>query len=146
MWAEMVPPRPSFLSWILTALGYKYTIVLPLSALVCFVLTLIIVARGKGPMAGAALVLIVPVPMLIGVFAAIEGGIGAYRIIATLENSRPPGHSATVKSTLLVAPWVGMLLMAPSYALAALGLCFRSFSADPESAESRELRSRTPGF
>jgi hypothetical protein len=49
-------PAQSFLSWILVALGFKYAILLPASALLGFVLTLVIVARGKGPMAGVALV------------------------------------------------------------------------------------------
>jgi len=134
--------QQSFLSWILTALGFKYAILLPVSALVCFVLTLIVVVRGKGPMAGVALVLIIPVPLLIGVFAAIEGGISSYKVIATLATDPAPGQVAAVISTLLVAPMVGMLLMAPSYILATLGSLFRSFSADPESLtpQIRKLR------
>lgn len=141
MQPELVPPRPSYLSWILTALGYKYSILLPLSALVGFVFTLIIVLRGKGSMAGVALLLIIPVPFLMGVFAAVEGGISAYRIIATLENTPSPGHFAAVISTLLVAPMVGMLLMVPGYVLATLGAFFRSFSADPESHAGPEPNS-----
>jgi hypothetical protein len=69
----------------------------------------------------------------------LQGGIGAYRTITTLEKTRPPGHFAAVISTLLVAPMVGMLLMAPSYILAILGSLIRSFSADPNvSSERRE--------
>jgi hypothetical protein len=132
MQPELAPVQRSFLSWMLTALGFKYAALLPLSALVGFVLTLIIVARGKGPMAAVALVFIVPVPFLIGVFAAIEGAVNAYMLIATLETAPPPSHFAAVISTVLVAPMVGMSLMAPSYILATLGSFFRSFSAGPE--------------
>jgi hypothetical protein len=132
MQPELGPVQQSFLSWIVTALGFKYAILLPVSALVGFVLTLIVVVRGKGPMAGVALVLIMPVPLLIGVFAAIEGGISSYMQIARLANGPAPGQDAAVISTLLVAPMVGMSLMAPSYILAMLGSVIRSFSADPK--------------
>ena len=139
MQPELEPAQQSFLSWIFMALGFRYAILLPVSALVSFVLTLIVVVRGKGPMASVALVLIVPVPLVIAVFAAIEGGISSYRVIATLQNGPAPGRDAAVISTLLVAPMVGMLLMAPSYILAILGSLFRSFSADPKvSSEGRE--------
>ena len=57
MQPKLVPPRPSYLSWILTALESNLSILLPLSALVGFVFTLIIVLRGKGSMAGVALLL-----------------------------------------------------------------------------------------
>jgi hypothetical protein len=136
---ELGPVQQSFLSWMFTALGFKYAILLPVSALVSFVLTLIVVVRGKGPMAGVALVLIVPVPLLISVFAAIEGGISLYKVIATLPTDPAPGQGAAVISTLLVAPMVGMLLMAPSYILATLGSLIRSLSADSKvSSEGRE--------
>jgi hypothetical protein len=138
MQPELGPVPQSFLSWVLTTLGFKYAILLPVSALLGFVLTLIVVVRGKGQMAGVALGLIVPVPLLIGVFAAIEGGIRSFEVIATVATAPPPGHIAAVISTLLVAPMVGMSLMAPSYILAILVSLVRSFSADPRiSSEER---------
>ena len=130
MQPELGPVQQSFLSWILTALGFKYAILLPVAALVSFVLTLIVVTRGKGPMAGIALVLIVPVPLLIGVFAAIEAGIHSCQVIATLARDPAPGQVAAVVSTMLVPPLVGMSLMAPSYILAVVGSVLRSFSAE----------------
>jgi hypothetical protein len=139
MQPELGPVPQSFLSWILTALGFKYAILLPVSALVGFVLTLIVVVRGKGPMVGVALGLIIPVPLLIGVFASIEGGIRAFQVIATLATGPSPGQVAVVISTLLVAPMIGMSLMAPSYVLAIFVALVRSFSANPKvSSEVRE--------
>ena len=67
------PVQQSLVNWILTALGFPYMIVLPLAGILCFSLALILVIRGKGPMAAAALILIVHVPLLIGVFAALQG-------------------------------------------------------------------------
>jgi hypothetical protein len=124
---------------MIRALGFKYAILLPVSALVVFVLTLIVVVRGKGPMATAALLLIVPVPFLIGVFAAIEGGLRSFRVMATLDTDPPLGIVAAAVSTVLVAPMVGMSLMVPSHILAIVGSLVRSFSADPKvSSEGRE--------
>jgi hypothetical protein len=130
----------SLLSWMLMALGFKYAILLSVSALAVFVLTLIVVLRGKGAMAGAALVLILPVPLLIGVCAAIEGGIRGYLEIAVSANDPAARRSAELLSTMLVPPMVGMALMAPSYILAILGTLVRSLSADGKgSGEAREL-------
>jgi hypothetical protein len=131
MQPEVGPVPQSFLSWVLAALGFKYAILLAVSALVSFVLTVIVVVRGKGAMAGVALLLTIPIPMLIGVFAAIEGGVSSFPVIATLGKESAPGQvAAFLISTLLVAPMVGMALMAPSYILAILVSFFRSLSAD----------------
>jgi hypothetical protein len=138
MQPELGPVRHSFLSWIFAALGFKYVILLTVSASLAFVLTLIVVVRGRGPMAGVALMLIIPLPLLIGIFAAIEGGVSSCNEIAVVADPAP-GRVAEAISIMLVAPMVGMLLMAPTYILAALGSLFRSLSADPKtSSEGRE--------
>jgi hypothetical protein len=123
------PVQQSLVSWITTSLGFKYTILLPLSALAGFVLTLIIVTRGKGPMAGVALVFSVPIPLLVGVFAAIEGGVNSFREIAAFAQEPATTKIAAAISTCLVAPMVGMLLTAPSYIVATVGALSRSFTA-----------------
>jgi len=121
--------QQSLLKWIVTALGFPYVILLPLAGLLCFLLTLIVVSRGKGAMAAASLIFIVPVPFLVGVFAAIRGGIASYTTIATSVTVPKPSEVAAGISTALVAPMIGMLLMAPSYATAALGAFIRALSA-----------------
>ena len=139
MQPELGPVQQSFSSWIFTALGFKYALLLPVSALVGFVLTLVVVVRGKGPMAGVALVLVVPLPLLIGIFAAIEGGIRSYMVIAMLHTDPAPGREAEVIATLLVAPMIGMSLITPSYILATFGSLLRSLSAGPKvSSEGHE--------
>jgi hypothetical protein len=107
-----------------------YAIVLPLAGLICFLLALILVLRGKGPMAAAGLILIVHVPLLIGVFAAIQGAIASYTLIAMSATTPKPSELAAGISMALVAPMVGMVLMVPGYATAALGAIIRSFVAD----------------
>jgi hypothetical protein len=117
-----------------SALGV-YAIVLPLAAFVCFVLTVLVVSRGKGPMAVAALILIVPVPLLIAVFAAIRGAIASYTIIAMSGSAPKPSEVAEGISTALFAPMVAMVLMAPSYAVATLGAAIRSLLTNGESTK-----------
>jgi len=126
------PVQQSLLNWMFTALGFPYVVLLPLAGLLCFLLALFVVLHGKGPMAAAALILIVHVPLLIGVFAAIQGGIASYAIIAMSAASPKPSEEAAGISTALVAPLVGMLLMAPGYATAALGAFIRSFGGNAE--------------
>jgi len=126
------PVQQSLLSWMFTALGFPYVILLPLAGLLCFLLALIVVLRGTGPMAAAALILIVHVPLLIGIFAAIQGGIASYTVIATSATTPKPSELAAGISTALLAPMVGMLLMVPSYATAALGAFIRALAAKTE--------------
>jgi len=126
------PVRQSLLSWMFTALGFPYVVLLPAAGLVCFLLALIVVLRGRGPMSGPALILIVHVPLLIGVFAAIQGGIASYIIIATSASTPKPSEVAEGISTALVAPMAGMLLMVPSYATAALGAFIRCLGSNSE--------------
>lgn len=118
--AELVQQQ-SLLSWIGSSLGLPYAALLLISGLLCFVLSLILVLRGRGPMAAASLILIVHEPLLIGSFAAVQGGLASYRIIATSSAAPKPSEVAAGISTALVAPLVGLLLMVPAYATAALG-------------------------
>lgn len=129
---DAVPVQQSLLHWFLLALGWRYTILLSLAGLLSFVLTLIVVLRGKGPLASASLVLIVHVPLLIGVYAAIDGLIRSYTVIAMSEATVKASEVATGISTALVAPLVGMILMVPGYATAALGSLIRSLGANAE--------------
>lgn len=131
--AELV--QQSLLSWMFTALGFPYVVLLPLAGLLCFLLALVLVLRGRGPMAAAALMLIVHVPLLIGVFAAIEGGIASYTVIATSAATPKPSEVAAGVSTALFAPLVGMILMVPGYATAALGAFIRALVAKTETSK-----------
>lgn len=129
------PVQQSILNWMIMALGYPYVILLPLAGLLSFLLALLIVLRGKGPMACAALILIVHVPLFIGVFAAVQGAIASYTVIAMSAATPKPSDLAVGISTALVAPLVGLLVMVPGYAIAALGALIRSFYANGEEAK-----------
>jgi MotA/TolQ/ExbB proton channel family len=126
MEGDLEPVRQSYLHWLCMALGLKYSLLLPLAALLAFILTLIVVVRGKGPLAGAALVFIVPMPLFIGLYGAIEGVIAMYAVIANSTTQPKPSQLANGISMALATLWVGTLLMAPSYVVAMFGLFVRS--------------------
>lgn len=121
-----MPAPESFLTWVFRALGLKYSVLLPLAAIVAFVLTLVVLLRGKGPMAAAALVFIVPMPFFVGLYGGIDGLIAIYTIIAASAAQPKPSELAEGTSMALAAPMIGMLLMAPAYLLAMVGLFVHS--------------------
>jgi len=123
------PVQRSILNWAVAALG-PYAILLPLAGLVCFVLVLILVVRGKGPMAAASLILIVPIPLLIGVFAALQGMMASYSLMAAAAVAPKPSEVAEGISTALIAPSVGMIVMGPALATAVIGSFFRAMSPE----------------
>ena len=89
--------QSSLLSWAISSLGSTYIVLLPLSALLSFVFVLVLLFRGRGPMAGVSILLFVHVPLMIGIFAAVQGMIRSYSVIAMsattawTANSRQPG-------------------------------------------------------
>jgi hypothetical protein len=117
---------------MLQALGYEYALLLPLAALACFLLALVVVARGKGPMAAVALLLIVPAPFLIGLFAGVKYAIVALNEIAVGVGSSQESRLAAGISAALVAPLVGLLMTIPGYGIAVIGSLIRSFRTEAE--------------
>lgn len=138
-----VPAPQSYVSWVISALGLPYLCLLLLAGTLCFLFALAVVVRGRGPMAASALVLIVPIPLLIGIFIAIQGAIAAYQVIAASPVAPKPSEVAAGNSAALVAPMVGMLMMIPSYLVAATGAFVRSMGqAILESEEIVERANR----
>ena len=125
---ENEPVQQSLLAWIVLALGLPYAVMLLLLALLSFVLTLVILVRGKGPMAAAALVLVVHLPLLIGAFGALQGTMSALTVIATSSTAPRPADVAAGVSTAIVVPLVALVLTIPNYLIAAVGAFVRSLN------------------
>lgn len=134
--SEAEPVRISFLGFIFRSLGFFYGPTLMFAGLFCFVLTLFVVIRGKGPFVSLALILIVSSPFLIGIMAAIGTLMTTYERIAMSSTSPKPSEIADGISIALVAPWFGMIMMMPSYAAAVIGSLVRCFSANPDRSPS----------
>jgi hypothetical protein len=122
----------SMLGWVFQSLGIIYTLMLLLVTGISFTVTLILVIRGRGPLCGAALLLIVPMPFLVGIFGALDGAIRSHMVIAASTVAPNPAEVAAGTSTALVTPLVGLFLMAPSYLLASGGMFLRAMIAKPE--------------
>ncbi len=122
--SEAVPQ--SFLSMTFQSLGFFYTAALFFAALVSFVLTIVILVRGRGPMSAAALVLIVNVPLMIGLFAAFQGMIASMQVMAMSGSTPKPAELMAGFATAMFAPLTALFLMVPSYSVAAIGAFIRS--------------------
>lgn len=122
-----MPPQ-SHLNWAYEALGLTYTVAMLLAGLVCFGVVLFLVRRGRGPMAAAALVLVVPVPLWIGLLAMAHGLCSSYWVLA--RSATAPHLSALYDSysTALVAPIVGLLVTLPAFMCAVIGATVRATS------------------
>ena len=123
-------PQQSFLAWFLISLGWRYTVLLPAATLLSFILLCLLLIYGRGWAAGAAAVLLVPLPLLVGLLGTIEGLIQSYTVIASLEVTLKPSEVAHGMSTALVASLAGLCLMFPNYWLAVIGLLVRSMRED----------------
>lgn len=133
---DAAPVRQSLVQWFLVSLGFRYAILLLLAALLSFVLALIIVIRGKGPFAGVSLLLVVHVPLLIGVYAAVDGLIRSYTVIAASDVTVKASEVASGYSTALAASLAALALMVPGYATAVLGSFIRAVSGSSKQNES----------
>lgn len=122
---EFEPASQSLLTWTVMALG-AYGFLLVAAGLVSFLVSLLIVIRGRGPMAVAALVLIVPLPLLIGVLGAWHGAVASFGTIAMSGAEVKTSEFAGAVIAMLARPIVGMLFMAPGYVVAAGGSFIRS--------------------
>jgi hypothetical protein len=130
------PPRQlSMLSWIFMALGWRYTLALPLAGLAAFILALMIVIRG-GTYSGSALLFVVPIPLLVGMFGLFDGMFASFSVLAFAESSPKPWEVAAGFSTALVAPFVGMIFMTPAYLVATGGLFMRTLAGDRETKKA----------
>ena len=128
--------QQSLLQWLLGATGLPWAITLLLTGLVSLLLVLVVVIRGNGPMAVGSLFLIIPLPLLVGAFAAALKGINAYLVIATSEATPKPSDLAEGLSEALIPALVAMLVTIPGYVAALIGAFVRSFPA----SEGRKLK------
>lgn len=122
--------RRSLVECMFLALGPFYGTLLPLSGLLAFVLVLILVVRGKGPMAVAALIFIVHVPFLIGVYGTVQGLVVAFSVLAGSPLAPEPSELVVAFWTSLFALLVGILVMVPAYLTAIIGTFVRALKGE----------------
>ena len=122
-----VIPLESLLAFTLRALGV-YVVILPFSSCASLYLTWRILRQGHSPLAASVLLLVVPVPLLIGIFGGLQG------ILLSFQCSGPPSacfhEIAEEIGTAMYPPLVGLLLTMPPYAIAVAGTFTKSVSTD----------------
>jgi len=75
------------------------------------------------------LVLVVPMPMLVGLFATLSNSHD-YWASTPLDAKVLPVDLAVASAKMLIPLWAGLILSAPTYLVAVIGLLIRSFGQD----------------
>lgn len=121
-------PRPptSFLGWIfLEVLGF-YGLMIFVAAALSFVLTWILIRRGRGHLMGTSLVLIVPFPFLV----SLIGALAAAGVVGIdLGNRLLPIDIANDIARAIFGPIIGLMFMIPSFVLALVNMYRRATTA-----------------
>lgn len=133
--AEAPPRRQSRLMWLFNALGYRYGLAIPFVACLSFVLAIVLVLQGRTWATGPATLLVVAMPLLVGLLGAIDGLIMSFSVISMSEAAPKPSELAEGYSTALVAPFVALILSAPAYLVAMVGLLVRAVTGERPSTK-----------
>ena len=124
----------SLLGWMFDAVGPLYLLIIVLSSVASFLMTLTIVRKGKGPLAGSALILAVLMPFFITLYFAVLDGLTIFMGVArNPEWTFKPGD-AIFPAKACFSLVMGMFLMIPSYLLAMIAATVRSRSTKAEEA------------
>ena len=96
---DFVPRNQSYLSWFLTSLGPETLGLLFAAMVVSLVLILLVAVRGRGPTVPAAIMLLIPLPLVVGGIAFVGSLVVALRNIeeqrGSLAIGRPLSHAVT---------------------------------------------------
>jgi hypothetical protein len=132
MTEDFAPPeRHSLLSWLFMALGWRYSLLLPLAAVFAFVVVLLMVVRGRGPAMAGAILLVAPLPLLVGIVGMAEGILSIQLVISGAGIDPKPSALAEGIGMSFVSVWIGLFFSIPSYLAAAIGLVIRSLTCQP---------------
>ena len=121
----------TLLGWIVEAAGPLCLLIMVLSGVASFIMTLAIVRKGTEPLAGSALILAVLMPFFVGLYFAV---VGSMRNLVFLSMNPDQEFRATGLATALFVLLIGMFLMIPSYLLAVIAATLRSRSKKAEEA------------
>ncbi len=125
-------PQQSLLEYYYWALGLKYAIALPLAAAFSFVMTAIVVLRGRGAPAIAAILLLAPLPVYLGMMAAADGFVASGRVIALGPVAPNPAELVHGFCMAMAPISVGMFLAIPGFLVASMGMLIRSLVTPAE--------------
>jgi hypothetical protein len=119
------PYEQSQLEFIYHSLGFLYCVLLPLSALVSFILVVVAVARWRGAASVAVLMFAAPMPVYLGLYATVSGLLASYQVIMYTTTQPRPSEMAQGIGMSLVSFWIGMFLSVPGFFVALIGSLVR---------------------
>jgi hypothetical protein len=85
-------PRPqSYLEWYVNSLGMPTLLLIVGATLVAMFLVVLLFVRGRGPAMPAAILFVLPLPLIVGVIALLAGLINSYTALSysLSHTSRP---------------------------------------------------------
>lgn len=135
---DFTPSEPSFIVWLMMAMGIRFTLWLPLVTILAFVLALIAILRFKTPYLTAILLAVVPLPIYVGTLGVIDGMVSSFQVIALSSVTPQSSEFAIGAGMSLVTLQVGLILALPLYLMGTLDLCYRAFrhaEAEPPPTE-----------
>jgi F0F1-type ATP synthase membrane subunit c/vacuolar-type H+-ATPase subunit K len=124
--SDAASQTPSFLAWVfIDVLGIS-GLMIAIAAVLSIVLTLILVRRGRGDLAGTALVLIVPFPLAVSLIGTLDAlGVTCAGLGCGLELK----DVADSLARALFCPMFGMICSSPAVMVAVWNSYWRSTTA-----------------
>ena len=130
---DVAPQQPrSYLHFLIVSLGLRYTIGLPLVALLSFIAIVLLLLFGKNRYVGAAILTILPMEPLMGMYAFVDGLIASFQVISMAGVAPKPADMAEGFAMSLVATLVSLALSCPIFLTAAVGLSIRAILPDTQ--------------
>jgi biopolymer transport protein ExbB/TolQ len=77
----------------------------------------------------ASFLVFLPLPLLIGIFATVQGMIASYAVIAASTSTPKPSEVASGISTALFTVLIGLAVSFPAYLVLAFGLFLRTLAS-----------------
>jgi|GEM_PF-5949123 len=124
----MPPNDESLFGWIIEAIGLVRLIFLLVAAVVSLTLSLFALYRSKGTTAGALLLTLIPLPLVIAVLVCLNGMIAAASVIAASSTPIKPDELALGTSFAMATPLAGLSLTLPTYLIVACVMTRRALS------------------
>ncbi len=116
----------SQLDWIIRTSGLGGLFVV-MTSLVVFVLTIVVVIRGRGPIVGPTLVLLLHGPFAMSIMWFLKSLIASFSVLAMSDQAVVSASVwAEALSEALLLPFEALLLTIPSYLVAVIALLVRS--------------------
>ena len=114
------------------------TVLVSLTAVISFVMTLSIVVRTKGPLSSSALLLIVPAPIFVSILCLLRGIVASASVIAATGSNPALAEWAGVIAASFSELAFAMMSTVPSYLLALACLFVQSIQAGSSLETSSE--------